>query len=238
MFFQPFLDLQHAGVQVQLLSTEAEAPGAVVALDLEQHVARHALSDVRAAEAFDQVHIQIAGRGGAAGTEQVVAVGQVLAGGELHARKALDELAGETPVGRRLAVVQQARMRHPEGAGGLAADRTACGMLLAEPGRDLRVAGRERVEVGPERRQDDRIGIFQCAVDRDLGAAEARDRIAVGAHQPRFERWGERAAQLPGQTQTGHMKEILGLHESRSEYAFGCQDADATQGMGVGHGLF
>jgi len=63
----------------------------------------------------------------------------VLVGAELHPWETLRELAAEAPVGGRLAVIQQACLGHPERPGGLAADRAAGGVPLAQPGRDLRV---------------------------------------------------------------------------------------------------
>ncbi len=134
MRFEPFLDLQYAGVEVELLAAEADSARAVVALHFEQHVARHALGDVRATEALHQIHVQIAGRGGAAGAIEIVAVGHVLVGGELHPREASTELFGEAPMRGRFLVIQQPGRGHPERACRLSADRAALRVTLAQPG--------------------------------------------------------------------------------------------------------
>jgi hypothetical protein len=78
VLFEPVLDLQDDHVLVQLLPAKADAPGRVAALHFVENVAGHGTGHVGAAETLDQVDIQVAGRGGAAGAVQVVGVGQVL----------------------------------------------------------------------------------------------------------------------------------------------------------------
>ncbi|MNJ52536.1 hypothetical protein D3C77_478770 [compost metagenome] len=60
MFFEPLLDLQDVQVLMQLLPAKTHASRGVAALHFIEGVAGHRLGDVGAAEAFDQVDIQIA----------------------------------------------------------------------------------------------------------------------------------------------------------------------------------
>ncbi|MCY1401760.1 hypothetical protein D9M71_168830 [compost metagenome] len=131
MRFQPLLDLQDYQVLVQFLPTEANAPRGVVALHFVERVTGHGLGDVGAAEALDQVDIQIASRRGAASAIQVVGVGQVFVRVERDIRVALAELAEEPPVGGRFLAIEQAGFGQPEDAAGLATEDGATGMLLA-----------------------------------------------------------------------------------------------------------
>ncbi len=105
-------------------------------------------------------------------------------------------------------------------------------MLFAQPRQDLRVTATQRIEVVPERREDDHIGVFQATVDRHDHVAEAFYRFAIRADQARFERRCQAVAQLFAVTQAGHMEKILGLHEGVSENPVDGQDADAPQGRG------
>ena len=110
-------------------------------------------------------------------------------------------------------------------------------MLFTQPRQDLGITAAQRVEIVPERREDDHIGVFQAAVDRHDYIAEAFYRFAIRADQARFERRRQAMAQLFAITQAGHMEKILGLHEGVSENPVNGQDADAPQGRGdvLGH---
>ncbi|MNP33233.1 hypothetical protein D3C76_1264570 [compost metagenome] len=85
---------------------------------------------VGAAEALDQVDVQVAGRSSAAGAVEVVGVGQVLVLVEADLGEALFELVEETPVGGRLLAIEQAGLGQPEHAAGFATEHGAAGVLL------------------------------------------------------------------------------------------------------------
>ncbi|MCY1177041.1 hypothetical protein D3C81_1314340 [compost metagenome] len=97
----------------------------------------------------------------------------------------------------------------------------------------MRVALAQRVEIFPERRQDDHVGVFQFAVDRQYHLAEAAHRLAVRADQAGFEYRLEAQAHLLAIAQAGQVEKILGLGKGRSEDLIGRQDADASQRRGV-----
>ena len=118
------------------------------------------------------------------------------------------------------------------------AQHGAAGMLFAQPRQYLWITLHEVVEIVPERREDDDIGIVQAAVDRQLDIAEAVHGLAVRAHQANFEHGLQAQAQLLAVTQAGEVEEILGLHQGRSEHLVNGQDADAPQrrgGLGKHH---
>jgi len=137
----------------------------------------------------------------------------VLVGAESHTGEALDEVIGKAPVGGRLAAFQQARLGHPEHAGGFATDDAACSVTLAQPGHHTRMLRAERIEISPEGRQDHHIGVVQGTIHGDGDTAEGTDRLAVRADQTGFESRGEVKAELLAVAQAGHVEEILGLGE-------------------------
>ncbi|MNF68680.1 hypothetical protein D3C84_505430 [compost metagenome] len=130
VLLQPLLDLQDGQVVVQLLPAEADAPGGVVALHFVEDVAGHALGHAGAAVTLDQVDVEVAGRGHAAGAIQVVGIRQVLVLIERYLGEAFGELAEEAPVGGRFLAVEQAGLGHPEHPFGFAADRATGRMTL------------------------------------------------------------------------------------------------------------
>lgn len=152
MLFEPMLDLQDDHVLVQLLPTKADTPRRVAALHFVENVTGHGLGDVGAAEAFDQVDIQVARRGSATGAIQVVGVGEVLVLVELDLGKALAECIEEAPVGGRLLAIEQSSFRQPEHPGGFATEHGAASVLITQPRQHLGVAGAQGVEVIPEGR--------------------------------------------------------------------------------------
>lgn len=104
--FQPLLDLQDRRVMVQLLSAEADAPWGVAALYFVEGIPGHRLGHRSAAETLDQIDVEVAGGGDAAGAEQVVGIGQVLLLIEQHVREAFGEFSIEAPVGGRFLAIQ------------------------------------------------------------------------------------------------------------------------------------
>ena len=121
MFFEPMLDLQDDHVLVQLLPTEPDTPRRIAALHLVKDVAGHGLRHVRAAEAFDQIDVEITGRGGAAGAIEVIGIGQVLVLIQIDLGKALGKGVEETPVGGRFLAIEQAGFGEPEHSRGFTA---------------------------------------------------------------------------------------------------------------------
>ena len=232
MLFEPVLDLQDDHILVQLLPAETDPSRRIVALHFVKNIAGHGLGDVGAAEAFDQIDIEVAGRGGAAGAVQVVGVGQVLVLVELDLGEALAEGREETPIGGRLLAIEQPGFGQPEHPGRFAAEHRAAGVLFAQPRQHLRVARTQGIEVIPEGRQHDDVGVFQAAVYRHDHITEAAHRLPVGADQARFERGSQAQALLFAVTQAGEVEEILGLHEGGSEHPINGQNADAPQGRG------
>ncbi|MNC34236.1 hypothetical protein D3C75_826610 [compost metagenome] len=166
MFFEPVLDLQDDQVLVQLLPAKAHAPGGVVALHFVEDVAGHGAGHVGATEAFDQVDVQVAGRGGAAGAVQVVGVGQVLVLVQPDLREAFGKAVEEAPVGGRFLAVEQAGLGQPEHTTGLGAQHSATGMLFTQPRQHLWITLQQVVEIIPVGREDDHIGVVQAAVNR------------------------------------------------------------------------
>jgi hypothetical protein len=86
-------------------------------------------------------------------------------------------------------------------------------VLFAQPWQHLRIARAQGVEVIPEGRQHDDVGVFQAAVHWHDHITEAAYRLPVGADQARFKRRGQAQALLFAVTQAGEVEEILGLHE-------------------------
>ena len=101
----------------------------------------------------------------------------------------------------------------PEHAGGFAAEHGAACVLFAQPGQHLRVTRAQGVEIIPEGREHDDVGVFEAAVHRHDHITEAAHRLPVRADQARFECRGQAQALLFAVTQAGEVKEILGLHE-------------------------
>ncbi|MCY1446151.1 hypothetical protein D9M71_627000 [compost metagenome] len=120
VLLQPLLDLQDGRVVVQLLAAEAQAAGRIAALHFVQYVPGHALCHADAAEAFDYVDEHVAGRGVAAGAEDVIDVDDVFFLVERDLWVALGELAEEAPVGGRFLAVEQAGLGEPEHPGSFA----------------------------------------------------------------------------------------------------------------------
>ncbi len=232
VFFEPVLDLQDDHILMQFLAAKADASRGVTALHFIEDVPGYGLGDVGPAEALDQVDVQVAGRGGAAGAVEVVGVGQVLVLIELDLGEAFAEGAEEAPVGGGLLAVEQSGFGQPEHAGGLAAEYGAAGVLGTQPGQYLWITLAQGVEVVPERREDDHVSVFQRAVHGHDHIAEAANRLAIGADQAGFEGRGQALAQLFAVAQACQMEEILGLHEGGSENPVDGQDADAPQGRG------
>jgi len=108
-------------------------------------------------------------------------------------------------------------------------------MAFSQPAGDLRVARAERVEIAPERRQDQHVGIVQRAIHGNAGSAEGAHRTAVRADQAGFECRFEVKAELAAVAQASHMEKVLGLHERRGENPFGGQYADALDRGEMGH---
>ncbi|MNH18785.1 hypothetical protein D3C79_785020 [compost metagenome] len=80
--------------------------------------------------------------------------------------EAFGKLVEEAPVGGRFLAVEQAGLGQPEHTTGFAAEHRAAGVLLAQPGQDLWITLADGIEIVPEGRQDDHIGLFQAAVHR------------------------------------------------------------------------
>jgi len=166
VFLQPMLDLQNDQVLMQLLPAKAHAPRGVVALHFVEDVAGRGAGHIGAAEALDQVDVQVAGRSGAAGAIDIVGVGQVLVLVQPDLRKAFGKAGEEAPVGRRLLAIEQAGFGQPEHTTGLGAQHRTAGMLFTQPWQHLWITLQEVVEIVPVGREDDHIGVVQAAVDR------------------------------------------------------------------------
>ena len=100
-------------------------------------------------------------------------VGQVLVLIEMYVWEAFGEGAEKTPIGGRLFAIQQPGFGQPKHPGGLGTQDGAAGVLRAQPGKNLRVALAECVEIVPEGGQYDDVGVFEGAVDRQHHIAEA-----------------------------------------------------------------
>ena len=73
----------------------------------------------------------------------------------------------------------------------------------------MRVARTERVEIAPERRQDQHVGIVQRAIHGNAGSAEGAHRTAVRADRAGFECRFELKAELAAVAQASHMEKSL-----------------------------
>lgn len=132
--FQPLLDLQDRRVMVQLLSAEADTPWGVAALYFVEGIPGHRLGHRSAAETLDQIDVEVAGGGDAAGAEQVVGIGQVLLLVEQHVREAFGEFSIEAPVGGSFLAIQQTCLGQPEDPGRLAAEGGSSAWLRRNQG--------------------------------------------------------------------------------------------------------
>ncbi|RMV63912.1 HTH-type transcriptional regulator glxA [Pseudomonas syringae pv. pisi] len=233
VLFQPVLDLQNDHVLMKLLTAKTDSPRRVGATHFIEDVAGDGLGDIGAAEALDQINVQIAGRGRAARAIHVVGVGQVLFLIEQDLGIALGECAEKAPVGRRFLAVQQAGFGKPVDAGGFGAEYRAVGVLFAQPRQDLWVTLAEDFKIVPEGRDDDDVALAERALDRQGDVAEAADRKPVRADQARFEGGYQAIAQLLAVAQARQVEEILGLHDSGGKHLVRGQDAYAAQKSGV-----
>src|ERR1700712_5461 len=218
---------------MQLLPAETHTPRRIAALHFIEDIPGHCLPHIGAAEALDQVDVQIARRDRAAGAIQVIGVGQVLFLIEQHFREALGEVIEEAPVSGRLLAVEQPGFGQPEYATGLTAQYCASCVLFTQPGQDLWVALAQGVEIVDEGGQDDDVGVVEGAVNRQYDFTEAAHRFPVRAHQSRFESGFQAMPQLFAVAQAGQMEEILGLGEGGSEDSVDRENADAPQRYGV-----
>ena len=213
MVFEPVLDLQDDHVLMQFLPAKTDTSGGVVTLNLVQDVTGHGLGNIGAAEALDQINVQVAGRRRATRAVQVVCIGQVFVLIEVNLWIALGERAEKAPIGRGFLAVEQSGLGEPEDPGGFCAQDGATGMLFAQPRQDLRVALAQGVKIVPKGREDDDVGVFQATVDGQHHIAEAADGLAIRADQACFEGRAQALAQLFAMTQAGEMKKVLGLHQ-------------------------